>query len=196
VRRRGRTLAWSLALSAWAPPTTAIAVALSRSTTQLADFVRRTVELVAVAVAYLAYRRATAGDVTPEARARWERRARTATRIALVTSGLAVLAVAAGRGGGFRPGGTVAVGLAVAALGLLVNGGFWRRYARFERSAPSPVIASQRVLYRAKCLVDGAVLLSLTTVALAPGRPVARWADLAGSLVVGGYLLWSARRPA
>jgi divalent metal cation (Fe/Co/Zn/Cd) transporter len=169
---------------------------LSRSTTQLADFVRRSAELAAIAVAYVAYRRATGSDATPDTRARWERRADVAARLALAVSGVFVLGLAVRRGGGFRPGGTVAVGLTVAALGLAVNIGFWRRYAGFERAAPSRVIASQRSLYRAKCVVDAGVLLSLAIVALAPGRPLARLADLAGSAIVAAYLLWSATRRA
>ena len=196
VRGRGRTLVWSLALSAWGPPVTALAVVLSHSTTQLADFVRRTTELVAIAVAYLAHRRTAATDVPASVRLRWEARALRATRATLTVSGVAIATLAVARGTTFRPGGPLWIGLTVAALGLLVNAGFWRRYVRLEGLAPDPVVASQRILFRAKCLVDAAVVASLTTAMLASGRPVARGADLAGSLAVAAYLLWSATRPA
>jgi hypothetical protein len=55
--RRERTLLVALLLSAWAPFVTGWAVVLSQSTTQVADFVRRTVELVAIAVAWAVFRR-------------------------------------------------------------------------------------------------------------------------------------------
>lgn len=195
-RGRGRTLAWSLALSAWGPPVTALAVVLTRSTTQLADFVRRSTELAAIGVAFVAHRRTAAADVPDATRTRWQARARTATRAALGVSGVAILVVAALRADAFRPTGPLWIGLSVATLGLLVNAGFWRRYARLERASPDPIVASQRVLFRAKCLVDAGVVASLATSLMAAGRPVARAADLAGSLVVAAYLLWSAARSA
>jgi divalent metal cation (Fe/Co/Zn/Cd) transporter len=175
---------------------TALAVVLSHSTTQLADFVRRSAELAAIGVAFVAHRRTAEGDVPDATRIRWQARARAATRAALALSGLAILAVAALRAGAFRPTGPLWIGLSVATAGLLVNAGFWRRYARLERAGPDPIVASQRVLFRAKCLVDAGVVASLATSVLAPGRPAARAADLAGSLVVAAYLLWSAARAA
>jgi hypothetical protein len=84
----------------------------------------------------------------------------------------------------------------VATLGLVVNAGFWRRYAHLERATPDPIVTGQRVLFRAKCLVDAGVVASLATSLLASGKPVARATDLAGSLVVAAYLLWSAARAA
>jgi divalent metal cation (Fe/Co/Zn/Cd) transporter len=195
-RGRGRTLAWSLALSAWGPPVTAVAVVLSRSTTQLADFVRRSTELAAIAVAFVAHRRTAAAGVPEATRLRWHARARGTTRAALVASGVAILVVAALRADAFRPTGPLWIGLGVATLGLVVNAAFWRRYARLERAAPDAIVTSQRVLFRAKCLVDAGVVASLATSLATPGTPLARAADLAGSLVVAAYLLWSAARAA
>lgn len=196
-RARLRTLRAALALSAWGPPVLAIAVATSRSTTQLADFVRRTVELVAIAASYAALVRGGRGGTAADERARWERAARWAVVAALAGSAVPLAALALVRSGaGFRPGGGVAIGLTVALLGLVVNGWFWRRYARFERERPLSVIAGQRALYRAKSVVDGGVVLALATVAVAPGTPAARWADLVGSWLVTAYLAWSAAKEA
>lgn len=193
-RQRGRTLAWSLALSAWGPPVTAIAAVLSRSSTQLADCVRRSTELVAIAVAFAAHRRSVDVTATEAERARWQARTRTATRAALAVSGFAVLAVAVLRGGTVETAGPLWIGLSVAMLGLAVNAGFWRRYARLQSRACDPIVTSQRVLFRAKCLVDAGVVTSLTTSLLTPGTPVARAADLGGAVAVAAYLIWSAFR--
>jgi divalent metal cation (Fe/Co/Zn/Cd) transporter len=196
-RARLRTLRIALALSAWAPLATGVAVATSRSTTQLADFVRRTVELAAIAASYLAFARGGRPGAAAADLARLERRARWAVVAALAGSAAVLAGLAAARGGeGFRPAGNVTIGLAVALLGLLTNGWLWRRYARFERESPSPVIAGQRALYGAKSVVDACVALALATVAAAPASPAARWADLLGSWLVAAYLAWSAAKEA
>lgn len=57
-----RTLLWSLLLSAPGPLVTGFAVVSSRSTTQLADFLRRTTELVAIFVSWWVYRALRRGD--------------------------------------------------------------------------------------------------------------------------------------
>ena len=193
---RGRTLAWSLALSAWGPPVTAVAVVLSHSTTQWADFVRRSTELAAIGVAFLAHRRTASGDVSDAIRARWQARARTVTRAALAVTGVAIVVVAALRVGTFQPTGPLWIGLSVASAGLAVNAVFWRRYARLERAAADPIVTSQRVLFRAKCLVDAGVVASLAASATLADPPLAHAVDLAGSLGVATYLLWSAARAA
>ncbi len=193
--RRLRTLRLALFLSAWAPLATGVAVAMSQSTTQLADFVRRTVELLAIGTSYAAFARG-GPDRAEMLRARWERWAHRTVVATLATSGLLVATLAASRGGAFRPGGDVTVGLAVAAAGLLTNAWFWRRYARFEHDVPSAVIGGQRALYRAKTVVDASVLAALGAVALAPGWPATRWIDLGGSWLVAAYLGWSAARTA
>ncbi|KAF0194193.1 MAG: hypothetical protein FD169_1988 [Bacillota bacterium] len=48
VASRERTLLIALLLGMWAPLATGYAVLLSHSTTQVADFIRRTVDLVAL----------------------------------------------------------------------------------------------------------------------------------------------------
>jgi len=194
--QRERTLLVALLLSAWAPLATGVAVALSHSTTQLADFVRRTVELVAIAVAWAVFRRLRRRDPGPGERERLERVAARSVAMALAVSGAVMLWLALVRAGTFTPGGDVRLGLAVAVLGLLTNGWFWRRYAAFGRARASRLIDGQRRLYRAKSVVDTCVIAALATVAVAPSHPATRWVDLVGSLVVGLYLLWSAWRAA
>jgi len=194
--RRERTLLVALLLSAWAPFVTGWAVILSQSTTQVADFVRRTVELGAVAVAWAVFRRLRRREPEPTTAARLERIAAWAVAAALGVSGGITLLLAIRRVAGFAPGGDVRLGLVVAVLGLVTNGWFWRRYAAFARERPGRLMEGQRTLYRAKVAVDACVFAALAAVALAPGRPATRWVDLAGSFAVALYLLWSAWRAA
>ena len=193
--RRERTSLVALLLSMWGPLATGIAVALSQSTTQLADFVRRSVELVALATSYAVFRHLRRKpDVKPERAALLERRAAMAVATALTVSGAVMLVLVASRWDTFVPGGDVRLGVAIATLGLAFNSAFWRRYAGLARERPGPLIDAQRRLYRAKAAVDVGVLAALATVMFAPETEAARWVDLGGSLLVALYLLLSAQR--
>lgn len=193
VDSREKTLLTSLLLSAWGPLTTAIAVVLSSSTTQLADFVRRSVELVAMFVTWFVYRRLHRGEeFLPAEKASLERRAALTVAAALSLSALAMIYLFWQRSSSFQPGGNVYPGLVVAILGLLVNSWFWRRYAAMCAAEFCLIIDAQRRLYRAKSFVDFCVIMALAAVAWAPHRNITIYLDSGGALVVATYLLQSA----
>lgn len=195
--RRERTLAWAASLSAFAPLATGAAVAMSQSSAQIADFVRRTVDLLALVGSWWTYRRIGRNpSLAPEEVARLERRATLVVAIALGLSGCVMLVLTLTRTGRFEPGGNVTLGLSVAVLGLLFNAAFWRRYARMQRAQPDAIIDAQRRLYRSKAAVDVSVIVALATVAVAPGRPVTSAVDAAGSFAVAAYLLVAAVKTA
>lgn len=177
-------------LSAWAPFATFAALLMGRSATQAADFVRRTVEFVAVLVSWLAFRRVQ--SLGPAERERIERSVRIVVSAALALSAAAILALALLRWLRPSPTGNVIVGFVIAVLGLLTNGWFWARYERFEAQARSAIVSSQARLYRAKTLVDLAVVAALGSVWVFGDAGVGRTLDLAGSVVVALYLAWSA----
>jgi divalent metal cation (Fe/Co/Zn/Cd) transporter len=192
-----RTLLIALLLSMWAPLTTGVAVLMSESVTQVADFVRRSVELVALAVSWGVVRYVRRHpDLGMERVARLERIAAWTVVGALTASALVTIVLAATRHRGFDPGGDVRLGLLVAALGLVTNAVFLRRYGRLGRRLRSTLVMAQRRLYGAKVMVDAGVIAALATVWIAPRHPVARPVDLAGSVVVALYLLLAAVRTA
>jgi divalent metal cation (Fe/Co/Zn/Cd) transporter len=194
---REKTLRSALLLSAPGPLVTGIAVITSQSTTQLADFLRRGIELVAIFISWWVFRRLHGNAAVSEAQqARLERAAGLSTAIAMACSGVILLIVALSRMSSFEPGGSVTLGLTIAVLGLLTNGWFWRRYSALTREQFSSVIASQQQLYRAKTSVDLCVVAALAAVAIAPGHPVTRYIDLLGSVIIAFYLLWSGLRTA
>jgi divalent metal cation (Fe/Co/Zn/Cd) transporter len=194
---RERTLLAAVLLSMWGPLATGMAVVLSHSTTQLADFIRRSVELVALTVSWWSFRylgrRRELGDAE---RACLERTASLSVAAAMACSGAVMLAVAFSRLSIFVPGGNVTPGLAIAILGLITNVWFWRRYAVMTREHYSPIIAAQRQLYRAKAFVDLCVISALAAVAMAPTHSLTRYVDVLGSVAVAFYLLWSSLRVA
>lgn len=189
---RERTLLVALLLSAWGPLATGIAVMTGRSTTQLADFVRRSVELLALFVSWWVFRRVAREGLLDGRKARLERGAALSVAGAMGVSGLVIASVALMRLGTFRPGGNVYPGLAIAVMGLVVNIWFWRRYAALNREDYNAIIAAQRQLYRAKAAVDLCVIAALLSVALAPAAALTRYVDIVGSVAVAGYMLWSA----
>lgn len=194
---REKTLLTALLLSAPGPLVTGIAVVTSQSTTQLADFLRRGMELVAIFISWWVFRRLHRNTAPDQARqARLERAAGLSTAGAMACSGVILLAVALSRLSVFEPGGNVTMGLVIAILGAVTNGWFWRRYAVLTREQYSAVIAAQQQLYRAKTMVDLCVIAALAAVAIAPAHPATRFVDLLGSITVAIYLLWSGLRAA
>lgn len=194
---RERTLLTALLLSLWGPLVTGIAVVSSQSTTQLADFIRRSVELVALFLSWWVFRRIQRSPAMGEAaRHQLERMAGLGVAAAMICSGLVMLIVALSRLTAFEPGGNVTLGLTIAILGILTNGWFWRRYAAMTREQYSSVIAAQQNLYRAKTIVDCCVFAALAAIAIAPTHPATPYVDIVGSIAVAGYLLWSGFRTA
>lgn len=190
IDRRQKTLLASLLLSAWAPLATGIAVIMSHSITQVADFIRRTMEFLVLLLSWLVFRYLTGKKEPPaETKNKWERIVNLSVGVALGVSGLILLLLALFRFQSFKPGGNVIPGLVIAALGFIVNLWFLQRYSTLERENHNPIIGAQRQLYLAKILVDLCVILALSAVAFMPSHAVTRHIDALGSVAVSLYLL-------
>lgn len=189
---REKTLLIALLLSMWAPLATGLAVIMSSSATQLADFIRRSAELIALFISWWVFRYlARNKKMDGEKRAGMEIIASISVSVALLCSGLVMLILTFMRTSDFQPGGNVYPGLLIASLGLITNSWFWRRYTLLNREFYSSIIDAQRQLYRAKAFVDLSVIIALIFVALAPALALTRIVDLIGSLVLSVYLVWS-----
>lgn len=197
IKQRQRTLFSAILLSMWAPLTTGLAVWMSQSTTQLADFIRRTVELLALLISYLVFRYlANHSEMKKIEVLKLERVAGLSVAGAMLCSGLVMFILGISRLQSFTPSGNVYLGLTIALLGLGVNSWFFCRYARFYQEEPQTVMGAQKKLYRAKALMDFCVLLALSWVAIAPYHPMTRFMDIIGSLLVALYLIISGVRGA
>jgi len=194
---REKTLLTALLLSAPGPLVTGLATLSSHSTTQLADFIRRDMELVALFLSWWVFRQLQRNTgLNAAEQSRLERAAGLSVAGTMLCSGLVMAIVALSRLSVYEPGGKVLSGLIIAILGLITNGAFWRRYTVLTREQYSAVIAAQQQLYRAKTTVDLCVTTALSAVAIAPTHPLTRYIDLLGSMMVAGYLLWSGFRTA
>lgn len=184
-----RTLLMSVLMSAPGPLVVGLGLLAGRSSTQIADFVRRSAELLAIILSFAVYRITTKEGAADEAKtARLERVSNAFVGAMMCLGGsfmilLTFLSDSADKG-------NVIPGLVIAFLGVIANTIFWRRYTRLNRLQPNAILAVQARLYRAKSLVDGCVVLALLSVALLPGSALSLWLDFVGSLIVAAYLIW------
>lgn len=184
-----RTLLMSVLMSAPGPLVVGLGLLAGRSATQIADFFRRSSELLAIIMAYLVYKITTKDGSCQELRkAKLERLSNLFVGAMMCLGGSIMLALAFFSDNTDK--GNVLPGLTIALLGVIANTLFWRKYTRLNKQEPNAILAVQARLYRAKSLVDGCVTIALLTVALAPQSPAAYWLDLIGSIIVAAYLIF------
>ena len=182
-----RTLLWSVLMSAPGPLVVGLGLLSGRSATQLADFFRRSSELLAIIMAFVTYRM-TANSTDAARKARIERLSNAFVGAMMVIAGAFMIFLTCVEGMAHK--GNVIPGLSIAVMGVIANTIFWRKYARLNRTHPNAILAVQARLYRAKSLVDMCVTVALTAVVIAPNAPESAWLDFIGSLIVATYLLF------
>ena len=184
-----RTLLMSVVMSAPGPLVVGLGLMAGRSATQIADFVRRSAELLAIIMSFVVYQITTKDGTTDEVRkTRLERLSNIFVGAMMCIGGsfmvaLAFLSETTDKG-------NVIPGLSIAIMGVIANTIFWRKYTKLNKAEPNAILAVQARLYRAKSLVDGCVTIALLSVAILPDSPVSYWLDLVGSIIVALYLVW------
>ena len=184
-----RTLLWSVLMSAPGPLVVGLGLLSGRSATQIADFVRRSAELLAIIMAFVTYKLTTKNGQTDSAKKEKLERFSNLFVGAMMCLGGSIMLVLALTSQNTDKG-NVIPGLSIAVMGVIANTIFWRKYAKLNKASPNPIIAVQARLYRAKSLVDSCVTLALLSVVLAPGSQFSYYFDLAGSLIVAMYLIF------
>ena len=184
-----KTLLWSIIMSAPGPLIIGLGLFIGRSSTQIADFVRRSSELLAIIMAYVVYKITTKDGVCDTARKdKLERFSNLFVGAMMCLGGSLMLLLAFVSENENK--GNVIPGLAIALLGVIANTIFWRKYTKLNKQEPNAILAVQARLYRAKSLVDTCVTIALLSVALFPESPVSYYLDLIGSVIVALYLIW------
>ena len=184
-----KTLLWSIIMSSPGPLVVGLGLLAGRSSTQIADFVRRSAELLAIIMSFIVYTAVTKQGVADEVKKRKMERGSNVfvgSMMCLAGTIMAVLAFTLNN----EDKGNVIPGLAIAVLGVIANSIFWIKYTRINQAEPNAIIAVQARLYRAKTLVDSSVTIALLSVLIAPQSPVSYWLDLIGSMIVAVYLIW------
>lgn len=184
-----RTLLLSVLLSAPGPLVVGLGLLAGHSSTQIADFVRRSAELLAIVISFAVYRITTKdGARGAEERAVLERRSNVFVGAMMCVAGAAMVLMAFVTDA--ESNGNVVPGLVIATMGLIVNTAFWVKYTRLNSREPNAILHVQSRLYRAKSLVDGCVTVALLSVIIAPGSSWSYWLDFSGALVVAAYLVF------
>ncbi len=184
-----RTLLLSVLMSAPGPLILGLGLLSGRSTTQIADFFRRSSELLAIIMAYIVYRITSREKNCDEHRkAKLERISNLFVGAMMCLGGSIMLVLAFFSETAHK--GNVLPGLTIAVLGVIANTIFWRKYTNLNKQEPNAILAVQARLYRAKSLVDGCVTIALLSVVIAPLSPVSWWLDLLGSIIVAVYLVF------
>lgn len=184
-----RTLLLSILMSAPGPLVVGLGLLAGRSSTQIADFVRRSAELLAIIMSFAVYRITTKEGACEEAkRVRLERRSNTFVGAMMCLGGTFMVLLAFLSDNTDK--GNVIPGLAIAVMGVIANTAFWIKYTRLNRQEPNAILQVQSRLYRAKSLVDSCVTIALLSVAILPGSPISGGLDFTGSLIVAVYLIY------
>ena len=184
-----KTLLWSIIMSSPGPLVVGLGLLAGRSSTQIADFVRRSAELLAIIMSFVVYRAVMKnGDCGDIKKKKMERSSNVFVGSMMCLAGAIMVALALIMNNEDK--GNVIPGLAIAILGVTANSIFWVKYTRINIREPNAIMAVQARLYRAKTLVDLSVTIALLSVLIAPKSPVSYWLDLVGSLIVAVYLIW------
>lgn len=181
-----RTLLMSVLMSSPGPLILFFALMAGQSSTQIADFIRRSAELLALIVAYVTFF-LTERFEDPVKKVQYERRANLFTGLMMCLGGsiMLVLALVSQQ----EAQGNVIPSMAIALMGVIANSLFWRKYVKLNKESPNAIVAVQARLYRAKALVDTCVVIALLAVWLIPGSPAACYLDIVGSSIVALYLV-------
>ena len=184
-----KTLIFSIIMSSPGPLVVGLGLLAGQSSTQIADFVRRSAELLAIIVSFIVYMATQKNGVVDETKKqKLEIRSNIFVGAMMCLAGIimSVLALTIQN----EDKGNVIPGLAIAILGIVANSFFWIKYTRLNKAQPNPIIAVQSRLYRAKTLVDASVVIALLSVLINPTSIVSYYLDMIGSLVVAIYLVW------
>lgn len=184
-----RTLLMSVLMSAPGPLVVGLGLMSGRSSTQIADFVRRSAELLAIIMSFVIYQITTKeNQCDPRRKAALERKSNAFVGVMMCLGGSVMVLLAFLSNNTDK--GNVIPGLAISVMGVIANTAFWVKYTRLNRKEANAILWVQSRLYRAKALVDGCVTIALVSVVILPDTAGSYWLDFVGSLVVAVYLVW------
>lgn len=184
-----RTLLWSVIMSSPGPLVVGLGLLVGQSSTQLADFVRRSAELLGIIMAYVIYKITTKDGVCDEEKKEKLERISNIFVGAMMCLGGSIMLILAFVSENTDKG-NVIPGLSIAVMGVIANTIFWRKYTKLNRAEPNAILAVQARLYRAKSLVDICVTIALLSVLILPQSDVSFYIDMVGSAIVAIYLVW------
>lgn len=185
-----KTLLLSIIMSSPGPLVLGLGLFIGHSSTQIADFMRRSAEFLAIVTSFVVYK-AISDDSkhTEEKKKAMERCSKIFIGSLMCMAGLTMAILSLSLNNADK--GNVIPSLMIAVLSAIANSFFWVKYIRLNKLTQNSIMAMQSKLYRAKTLVDISVTIALTAVVINPASTISYWFDTVGSLVVAVYLLWT-----
>ena len=181
-----RTLLVSVLMSSYGPVILGLGLRVGHSSTQIADFTRRTAELLVLVVALIVYAVTNKRQGMTETQKRTlERKGNLFTGIIMCISGLSMLLLSVLSTDADK--GNVIPALVI--LGVVANSIFWRKYTSLYRKQGNAILGVQARLYGAKTAVDICVVIALAAVLIFPGTKASLWLDRIGSVLVALYMI-------
>lgn len=185
-----KTLLMSVIMSSPGPLIVGLGLLVGQSTTQLADFVRRSIELLAIILAFAVYTLTTRGDVVDEIKKqKYEKATNIFVSITMIVSGIIMIALVFTSSSTEK--GNVIPGLCIAILGVVANSLFWNKYKKLGQETNNKILIIQSKLYRAKTFVDSSVVIALSVVLFSENQVVSYWFDFVGTVFVSAYLVFT-----
>lgn len=187
-----KTLLMSVIMSSPGPLVVGLGLLVGQSSTQVADFVRRSIELLAIILSFVVYCAITNKDgITDEVKKqKYERGTNIFVSVAMVISGAIMIALALASSPSDEKG-NVIPGLAIALLGVVANSLFWAKYKKLGAETGNKILLVQSKLYRAKTFVDSSVVIALSVVLFSTNPVVSYYFDLVGTICVSVYLIFT-----
>ncbi len=191
MKRSGRkTLIMSIIMSSPGPLVVGLSLINGNSTTQLADFLRRTIEFLAIVLAFIVFCLTSNEEtIDIERKARLEKYSNIFVSISMVISGIIMLVL-----GVFNQNqdkGNLIPSMIIALLGLSSNCIFWFKYRKMAKMTGDELFKTQTSLYGGKIFVDLSVFTSLTVVLFSKNHTLSYYFDLVGTMCVAIYLIYS-----
>ena len=185
-----KTMLMSVLMSAPGPLILGLGLLVGQSTTQIADFIRRFIELVAIILAFVVFCITNKKEGCNEKlKEKLERRTNVFVSIAMIISGFIMLVLALSSSPENK--GNVIPGLIIALLGAKANSIFWVRYSILSKRTGNNILSIQSKLYRAKTFVDVSVTIALSVVLISKNISVSYYFDLIGTICVSIYLVYT-----
>ena len=191
-KTKKNTLLWSVIISTPGPLAVGIGLITGRSSTQMADFIRRSAELLALFVAFFVYKATNkTGDYDRHKKHKLEKESNIFSGSMMCLGGLIMLILAilndgAERGQGFE----LFPGICVSTFGAITNIIFWIKYKNLSKSEPNAIFNTQVRLYSSKTMVDSGVALTLLLLLAFPGAFFTHIIDFVGSILVACYVVF------
>lgn len=181
-----KTLLLSILFSAPGPLILGIGLTAGQSSTQLADFFRRSAELLAIICSFMVFCITQRDNQNENSKVKLERASNIFVGFTMCVSAITMFFLAIFKSNTDK--GNVIGGFIIAFLGIVANTLFSIKYYKINKETHNPIISVQARLYKVKSIVDLCVVLALAFIIIIPTSIITLIVDLVASILVSIYL--------